>query len=291
MAPRVSWAVATQADRRQTRINDKNTFRFTFTPLTRLRDRPHKIELWFHPSSGRETGRTKLNYGFTRHAAARPAAHRWNISQDFRYTILADVHFTSSIIHRSGNFELIIFNTQLAFFVGALSSPLQGAVSPCPENPKPGSCAFSMSFTDTPPDPTPSSVRFRCFIALPPPRRRRQGSDPPYPAPEHWPGRMAPGQHQPAAQTGHSHPIPKGGIGGSPRFAARSSVVSVCQEITSPIAGWHSCFVTGPKPGYATIQILRAVWSTPAPKSRLRWRLNSMHYGLWGGNEHFHNAN
>ena len=169
MAPRVSWAVATQADRRQTRINDKNTFRFTFTPLTRLRDRPHKIELWFHPSSGRETGRTKLNYGFTRQAAARPAAHRWNISQDFRYTILADVHFTSSIIHRSGNFELIIFNTQLAFFVGALSSPLQGAVSPCPENPKPGSCAFSTSFTDTPPDPTPSSARFRCFIALPPP--------------------------------------------------------------------------------------------------------------------------
>jgi hypothetical protein len=33
MAPRVSWAVATQADRRQTRINDKKTFRFTFTPL------------------------------------------------------------------------------------------------------------------------------------------------------------------------------------------------------------------------------------------------------------------
>jgi hypothetical protein len=113
-------------------------------------------------------------------------------------------------------------------------------VSPCPENPKPGTCAFSMSFTDTPPDPTPPSARFRCFIALPLPRCRRQGSDPPCPAPEQSLDRMAPGRHPPAAQTGYSHPIPKGGIGGSPRFAARSSVVTVCQEIPSPIAGNRS---------------------------------------------------
>jgi hypothetical protein len=58
MAPRVSWAVATQADRRKTKINDKKTFRFTFIPLTRPRDRPHAIGLLVsrvkQPGTGRK---------------------------------------------------------------------------------------------------------------------------------------------------------------------------------------------------------------------------------------------
>lgn len=41
-----------------------------------------------------------------------------------------------------------------------------------------------MSFTDTSPASTPSSVRFRCFFAIPLPGRCRQGADPPYPDPK-----------------------------------------------------------------------------------------------------------
>jgi hypothetical protein len=46
--------------------------------------------------------------------------------------------------------------------------------------------------------------------------------------------------------------------------------------------GWQPASCAGRR---GTLWVARSL-----PRNHLRWRLNSMHYGLWGGDEHFHNA-
>jgi hypothetical protein len=243
MAPRVSWAVATQADRRQTRINDKKTFRFTFTPLTRPRDRPHRIGLLVSPVKRPRDRPHKTGLLVSPVMRLRDRPHKIVLlvspvkrPRDRPHTngISVRIAVTRSwpmlIIHRFGNFELIIFNTQVTFFVRGPSSPLQGAVIALPGKSKTGKSRLFNAFHNRVFGfyalvcPVSLSHRPSASRSAPPGRR----SAVPCSRTVAWPDGSRPASASSAARAGSARPR------SSPTVAASSSTTSSRSSSAEP---------------------------------------------------------